>query len=116
MVILSCNASKNQGTGRPLSTGLRANMILLMNVIEEDVVLLHVSSFSPSTSRPYSPLVRAGSGFGLWTSSLAFIQPSMIHNIGYSHNPNRIYVHVATSLWSRDAICTPLVVSLTPVW
>jgi len=33
-------------------------------------MLLHVSSFSPSTSRPYSPLVSAGGGFGLSTPSL----------------------------------------------
>ena len=27
-------------------------------------MLLHVSSFSPSANRPYSPLISAGSGFG----------------------------------------------------
>jgi hypothetical protein len=48
--------------GRPTS-----EMILLMNATEESVMLLHVSSFSPSTSRPYSPLVSAGGGFGLAT-------------------------------------------------
>lgn len=45
-------------------------MILLMNATEESVMLLHVSSFSPSTSRPYSPLISAGGGFGLSTPGL----------------------------------------------
>ena len=70
MVILLCNAFKNHGVERPLPTDLRTNMILLMNATEESVMLLHVSSFSPSTNRPYSPLVSAASGFGLSTSSL----------------------------------------------
>ena len=69
-VILLCNAFKNHGTERPLPTELRVNMILLMNATEESVMLLHVSSFSPSASRPYSPLVGAGSGFGLSAPSL----------------------------------------------
>ncbi|KAF9644305.1 hypothetical protein BDM02DRAFT_3131847 [Thelephora ganbajun] len=77
-VILLCNAFKNQGTEGPLSTDLRANMILLMNAIEESVVLLHVPSFSPSTSRPYSPLVSTGSGFGLSTPGFgASFPPSL---------------------------------------
>lgn len=33
-------------------------------------MLLHVSSFPPSTSRPYSPLISAGNGFGLSTPGL----------------------------------------------
>ncbi|KAF9642701.1 hypothetical protein BDM02DRAFT_1973904 [Thelephora ganbajun] len=55
-VILLCNTFKNQRTEGPLSTDLRANMILLMSATES-VVLPHVSSFLPSTSGPYSPLV-----------------------------------------------------------
>ena len=70
MVILLCNAFKNHGAERPLTADLRAKMILLMNATEESVMLLHVSSFSPSTSRPYSPLVSAGSGFGLTTPGI----------------------------------------------
>lgn len=66
-MILLCNVFKNHGTQRPLPSDLRTNMILLMNATEESVMLLHVSSFSPSTNRPYSPLVSAGSGFGLST-------------------------------------------------
>ncbi|KAH9005232.1 RAM signaling pathway protein-domain-containing protein [Lactarius hatsudake] len=42
----------------PLSTTLRANMVQLTNATEEFVILLHVSSFSnTSTPRPYTPLV-----------------------------------------------------------
>ncbi|KAI9446381.1 RAM signaling pathway protein-domain-containing protein [Lactarius indigo] len=42
----------------PLSTTLRANMVKLTNATEEFVILLHVSSFSnTSTPRPYTPLV-----------------------------------------------------------
>ncbi|KAF9644472.1 hypothetical protein BDM02DRAFT_3102873 [Thelephora ganbajun] len=77
-VILLCNVFRNQGTERPLPTDLRANMILLMNATEESVMLLHVSSFSPSNSRPYSPLVSAGSGLGLSHSGLgASLSPSL---------------------------------------
>ncbi|KAF9642695.1 hypothetical protein BDM02DRAFT_3124249 [Thelephora ganbajun] len=47
-------------------------MILLMNATEESVVLLYVSSFSPSTSGPYSPLVSTGSGIEL----SALVHPS----------------------------------------
>ena len=61
---------KNHGTERPLPADLRAKMILLMDATEESVMLLHFSSFSPSTSRPYSPLISAGSGSGLATPGL----------------------------------------------
>jgi hypothetical protein len=66
-VILLCNVFKNHGAERPLPSDLRTNMIVLMNATEESVMLLHVSSFSPSTNRPYSPLISGGSGFGLST-------------------------------------------------
>ena len=69
-VILLCNVFKKHGVERPLPADLRTNMILLMNATQESVMLLHVSSFPPSTNRPYSPLVSAGGGFGLSTSSL----------------------------------------------
>lgn len=69
-VILLCNVFKNHGAERPIPADLRANMILLMNATEESVMLLHVSSFSSSANRPYSPLVSAGSGFGLATPGL----------------------------------------------
>ena len=68
-MILLCNVFKSHGAERPLPTDLRANMILLMNATEESVMLLHVSSFSPSINRPYSPLVNVGNGFGLSTPS-----------------------------------------------
>lgn len=77
-MILLCNAFKSHGTERPLPSDLRANMILLMNATEESVMLLHVSSFSPSSNRPYSPLISGGSGFGLSTPSLgASSSPSL---------------------------------------
>jgi len=69
-VILLCNVFKNHGAERPLPPDLRTNMIQLMNATEESVMLLHVSSFSPSANRPYSPLISAGIGFGLSTPSL----------------------------------------------
>ncbi|KAF5373082.1 hypothetical protein D9758_001612 [Tetrapyrgos nigripes] len=45
------------------STALRTNMVKLTNSTEEFAILLHVSSFSPSTSapRPYSPMLSASS-------------------------------------------------------
>ena len=70
MVILLCNVFKNHETERPLAADLPARMILLVNATEESVMLLHVSSFSPSTSRPYSSFISAGSGFGLATPGL----------------------------------------------
>lgn len=39
-------------------------------------MLLHVSSFSPSANRPYSPLISGGSGFGLSTPNLG-VSPSL---------------------------------------
>ena len=71
MVILLCNVFKNHGTERPLPADPPARMILLLvNANEESVMLLHIPSFSPSTSRPYSPLISAGGGFGLATPGL----------------------------------------------
>ena len=70
MVGLLCNVFKNHGTERPSPADLRAKMILFMNATENSVILLRVSSFSPSTSRSYSPLISAGSGFGLATPGL----------------------------------------------
>jgi hypothetical protein len=47
------------------STALRTSMVKLTNSTEEFAILLHVSSFSPSssslTSRPYSPMLSASS-------------------------------------------------------
>ena len=70
MVILLCNVFKNHGTERPFEADLPARIILLMNATEEGIMLLHVSSFSPSTSRPYSSLISVGNGFGLATPGL----------------------------------------------
>lgn len=77
-VISLCNVFKHHGAERPLPSDLRTNIIRLMNATQESVMLLHVSSFSPSTNRPYSPLVSAGSGFGLSIPSLgASSSPSL---------------------------------------
>ena len=65
-----CSVFKAHGSERPLPTDLRTNMILLMNATQESVMLLHVSSFPPSTSRPYSPLISTGNGFGFSTPAL----------------------------------------------
>ncbi|THH20688.1 hypothetical protein EW146_g710 [Bondarzewia mesenterica] len=49
---------KTYGSSHPLSSVLRSNMVTLTNATEEFVILLHVSSFSsPTTPRPYSPMV-----------------------------------------------------------
>lgn len=80
-MILLCNVFKNHGIERPLPSDLRANMILLMNATEESVMLLHVSSFSPSNNKPYSPLVSGGSGFGLSTPNLG-ASPSLSFTTG----------------------------------
>ena len=81
-VILLCNVFKTHGAERPLPTDLRANMILLMNATEESVMLLHVSSFSPSTHRPYSPLISGGNGFGLSTPNLVASPSPSLTTVG----------------------------------
>ncbi|THH31152.1 hypothetical protein EUX98_g3038 [Antrodiella citrinella] len=55
IVIQLSSALKVQGTALPPI--LRTNMVKLTNATQEFVILLHVSSFSASTPRPYSPLI-----------------------------------------------------------
>ncbi|EPQ58359.1 hypothetical protein GLOTRDRAFT_72712 [Gloeophyllum trabeum ATCC 11539] len=57
-VVQLSNAIKSYGEGHPVSPKLRSSMVKLTNATEEFVILLHVSSFSPSaTPRPFSPMV-----------------------------------------------------------
>ena len=82
----------------PLSTALRANMVTLTNATEEFVILLHVSSFSnSSTPRPYTPLVN-----GL-SSNSAIIGPASEDS------------HLGASLSrSRSALTTTSRIMTTP--
>ncbi|KDQ60678.1 hypothetical protein JAAARDRAFT_31655 [Jaapia argillacea MUCL 33604] len=58
IVVQLSNVIKTYGVGHSVSPSLRSNMVKLTNSTEEFVILLHVSSFSPSsTPRPYSPMV-----------------------------------------------------------
>lgn len=46
---------KTYGANHPVTAGLRSSIVKLTNSTEEFAILLHVSSFSPSVSRSYSP-------------------------------------------------------------
>jgi hypothetical protein len=60
MVVQLSNVVKTYGDAHPVSSTLRSRMVRLTNSTEEFVILLHVSSFSPSsTPRPYSPMLSA---------------------------------------------------------
>jgi hypothetical protein len=63
-VVQLSNVIKNHGgDARAISSTLRNKMVTLTNATEEFVILLHVSSFSPSsTPRPYSPMMPNGHG------------------------------------------------------
>jgi len=57
-VIQLSNVVKNYGSAHRLSQQLRRDIASLTNATQEFVMLLHVSSFSPSSvPRPYSPMV-----------------------------------------------------------
>ncbi|KAH9951890.1 RAM signaling pathway protein-domain-containing protein [Amylocystis lapponica] len=59
-VIQLSGTIKGHATVNPLSPNARNNMAKLTNATQELLILLHVSSFSPSpTPRPYSPMVGA---------------------------------------------------------
>ncbi|KAH7889999.1 RAM signaling pathway protein-domain-containing protein [Phlebopus sp. FC_14] len=56
-VVKLSNVIKTYGSSHALFPDLRAKMIALTNSTQEFVMLLHVSSFSPSlTPRPYTPI------------------------------------------------------------
>lgn len=56
-VIALSKVVKNYGAAHQLSSQLRSDIAKLTNATQEFVMLLHVSSFSPSsTPRPYSPM------------------------------------------------------------
>ncbi|KAH7927088.1 hypothetical protein BV22DRAFT_1103919 [Leucogyrophana mollusca] len=56
-VVKLSNVMKAYGSSHALFPDLRAKMVALTNSTQEFVMLLHVSSFSPSsTPRPYSPM------------------------------------------------------------
>ena len=55
-VIHLFNVIKTHGSAHSMSPVLRTSMVKLTNATEEYIMLLHVSSFSP-TPRPYSPMV-----------------------------------------------------------
>ncbi|KAF9234028.1 RAM signaling pathway protein-domain-containing protein [Melanogaster broomeanus] len=78
-VVALSNVIKTYGSSHALFPDLRAKMVALTNATQEFVMLLHVSSFSPSTTpRPSSPMRPAqpiffnlvGSGSGLEDSRL----------------------------------------------
>ncbi|KII89252.1 hypothetical protein PLICRDRAFT_110138 [Plicaturopsis crispa FD-325 SS-3] len=57
-VVQLSNIIKTYGGTHAVSSVLRSKMVKLTNSTEEFVILLHVSSFSPSsTPRPYSPML-----------------------------------------------------------
>lgn len=56
IVVKLSNLVKTHGTSHAVFSDLLGKMLALTNATQEFVMLLHVSSFSPSTPRPYSPL------------------------------------------------------------
>jgi len=57
-VVQLSNVIKTYGGAHTIFPDLRSRMVKLTNSTEEFVILLHVSSFSPSsTPRPYSPML-----------------------------------------------------------
>ncbi|KAI0065424.1 hypothetical protein BV25DRAFT_1821826 [Artomyces pyxidatus] len=65
IVVSLSNSMKVYGGSHPMSSVLRTNMVKLTNATEEFVILLHVSSFSSSsTPRPVTPVVNAFSSNG----------------------------------------------------
>lgn len=57
IVVKLSNLVKTHGTSHAVFSDLLGKMLALTNATQEFVMLLHVSSFSPSTTpRPYSPM------------------------------------------------------------
>ncbi|KAG2157611.1 RAM signaling pathway protein-domain-containing protein [Suillus bovinus] len=56
IVVKLSNLVKTHGTSHAVFSELLGKMLALTNATQEFVMLLHVSSFSPSTPRPYSPM------------------------------------------------------------
>lgn len=60
IVVQLSNIIKTYGATHSVSSALRSNMVKLTNSTEEFAILLHVSSFAPSsTPRPHSPMLNA---------------------------------------------------------
>lgn len=62
MVITLSKMVKEHGSAHKLSAQLRADIAKLTNATQEYVMLLHVSSFATSASRPHSPLQLLANG------------------------------------------------------
>ncbi|KAG6911442.1 hypothetical protein DXG01_014516 [Tephrocybe rancida] len=62
MVVQLSNVIKTYKGPQFVSSTLRTGMVKLTNSTEEFAILLHVSSFSPSTPRPYTPIMTALAG------------------------------------------------------
>ncbi|KAG6814296.1 hypothetical protein H0H92_013421 [Tricholoma furcatifolium] len=56
-VVQLSNVIRTYKGPRSVSSALRTGMVKLTNSTEEFAILLHVSSFSPSTPRPYTPIL-----------------------------------------------------------
>ncbi|KAG1819664.1 RAM signaling pathway protein-domain-containing protein [Suillus subaureus] len=67
IVVKLSNMVKTHGTSHAVFSDLLGKMLALTNATQEFVMLLHVSSFSPSTPRPYCPMtaILAPSAVGL---------------------------------------------------
>ncbi|RDB21256.1 Leucine-rich repeat-containing protein sog2 [Hypsizygus marmoreus] len=59
VVVQLSNIIKTYRGPHPVSSALRTGMVKLTNSTEEFAILLHVSSFSPSTPRSYTPVLGA---------------------------------------------------------
>lgn len=62
--VISLSKVVKDYAAQKLSGQLRADIAKLTNATQEFVMLLHVSSFAPSTPRPYSPMVSANASTG----------------------------------------------------
>ncbi|KAF8636525.1 hypothetical protein AX17_003338 [Amanita inopinata Kibby_2008] len=82
-VVQLSNALKTYKEAQDVSPALRMNMVKLTNATEEFAILLHVSSFSPSTPKSFSP-----TAINISAATLV-AQPSEVAQLGSSLSRSR---------------------------
>ncbi|KAG6854604.1 hypothetical protein C0991_004206 [Blastosporella zonata] len=118
IVVQLSNVIKMHRGPHPVSSTLRNGMVKLTNSTEEFAILLHVSSFSPSTSRPYTPLItgpdelRLGSSLSRSKSaqhSGSFRLPILVHDGPRSALPSQSFkLPAVRRLRSREGAGSPI--------
>ncbi|KAF9453247.1 hypothetical protein P691DRAFT_793050 [Macrolepiota fuliginosa MF-IS2] len=101
VVIKISNLVKAHSVNHPVASSLRSSIIKLTNLTEEFAILLHVSSFTPSTTRSFSPMLMNSSNFnhdGRLTSNLSRTKSA--------HSPTIKIPHPALNDGPRSALPT----------